>query len=239
MHRHLPSLLALSFVALSGAALSQQVTTPLPHLVMESHRQYAHGIFPRHANWLGLHCEQLDCEIRPTPVEVASAGVMDLSNEVQALDVLAVTGEPVAVFPGASFATGKVATWYRAEARSDLPQTLKLQKLGKWQMPWGDRPMTLSWVQTPEGTKRYHVSDGTMRQFLFSTPTEGHQGGDATPLVHWVGDLDGDGKLDLLVNLPDDSCGYDERLYLSSGTEEGKLLRKAAQLTGGEVACGC
>jgi hypothetical protein len=66
-----------------------------------------------------------------------------------------------------------------------------------------------------------------------------HYEGDTTPVVYWAGDLDGDGKADLLLAIPDDNCGYDERLYLSSGSDEGTLLRKAAHIAGREAACGC
>lgn len=116
----------------------------------------------------------------------------------------------------------------------------KLQKLGRWQMPWGKLPLTLFWVKLPEsGGFRYHLSDGKVKQFLFATEIEGHYGGETTPFVHWVGDLDGDGMIDFLLSIPDDNCGFDDRLYLSSKAGEGKLIRKAAQTFGRQPACGC
>ncbi|WP_426168640.1 hypothetical protein [Pseudoduganella sp. R-34] len=97
----------------------------------------------------------------------------------------------------------------------------------------------LSWVKTAEGRKRYHLTGDSAKQFLFAVDALGHYEGDTTPVVYWAGDLDGDGKGDLLLAIPDDNCGYDERLYLSSGTGEGSLLRKAAHTSGREPACGC
>jgi hypothetical protein len=239
MHPHLPGLFGITFALLSASALAQQATGSTSLLVIEPQRQYAHGTFPRHASWQGLHCQALDCELQATPVTVTTSTANNVLEEIEPLDVLAVTGAPVVSFPQALFPAGKIPTWYRISHPVDPPQVQNLLKLGKWQMPWGDRPLTLSWVVTPEGAKRYHVSDGATKQFLFSTSTEGHYSGDTTPVVHWVGDLDGDGKLDLLLDLPDDNCGFDERLYLSSDAGEGKLLRKAAQSTGREAACGC
>jgi len=58
-------------------------------------------------------------------------------------------------------------------------------------------------------------------------------------IIEWIGDLDGDGKMDILLSLPDDNCGYDERLYLSSQAGQGEIVHKAAQLSGREAACGC
>lgn len=94
-------------------------------------------------------------------------------------------------------------------------------------------------MKTPEGNRRYHLSAARKKQFLFQVETEGHYGGDTTPVVHWAGDLDGDGLVDLLIDLPGDNCGFDERLYLSKDAWPGKLVRKAAQVTGREAACGC
>ena len=84
-----------------------------------------------------------------------------------------------------------------------------------------------------------HLSDGKTKQFLFATSLQSHYGGGTTPYVHWVGDLDRDGKADFLLDLPDDNCGYDDRLYLSSLATGTAFVAKAAQLSGREAACGC
>ena len=76
-------------------------------------------------------------------------------------------------------------------------------------------------------------------------------GGQAQPgAVVWVepsadwrivgaGDLDGDGRADLLLSLPDDDCGFDDRLYLSSMAGPGQLVGLAARFAGRHPACGC
>lgn len=140
-----------------------------------------------------------------------------------------------------SIKPGKVTTWFVAtKPMYESAHYEKLQKAGRWEMPWGKTPLTISWVRLPEyGGYRYHLTDGKRKQFLFRTELEGHYGGANTPFVLWVGDLDSDGKIDLILSLPDDNCGFDERLYLSSLAGEGAIVRKAAQLSGGEAACGC
>ncbi|WP_431477991.1 FG-GAP repeat protein [Massilia eburnea] len=94
-------------------------------------------------------------------------------------------------------------------------------------------------VTTAEERKRYHLSDGATKQFLFAVNALGEYGGETMAVIYWAGDMDGDGKLDLLMGIPDESCAYDERLYLSSGAAESVLLRKAAHTHGSQAACGC
>jgi hypothetical protein len=52
---------------------------------------------------------------------------------------------------------------------------------------------------------------------------------DATAL-HWAGDLDGDGRIDLLVDATSHHAGTDLRLYLSSRASNGELVREVARL---------
>jgi hypothetical protein len=95
---------------------------------------------------------------------------------------------------------------------------------------------------------RYHLGDGATRQFIFSSfgDKEAAKGGSLTPFIHWAGDLDKDGKLDLLVEIPygmddgaDARCQVAYRLYLSSQAADGEVLHKAAQTSGLRPACGC
>jgi len=224
----------------SGPAGSQAADTAPAQLVMQTGRQYGHGTFPRRAVWQGLFCRGLDCEIRATTVQVSSSAAIDVNEQNVPLDVLTIADAAVALFPAGAWKTGRVETWYSANGvPTDTGPSSQLKRRGQWRMPWGTRPLTFSRVRTAEGSMRYHVGDGATKQFLFATPQEGHYGGDTTPDIVWVGDLDGDGAADVLLGIPDDNCGFDERLYLSAGAPAGKLLRKAAQLVGGEAACGC
>ncbi|MCX9156754.1 hypothetical protein OPU71_11520 [Niveibacterium sp. 24ML] len=240
MHRISLSLLGIALALASAPALPQASDNKLPRLVIETGRQYAQRSFPRAATWQGFYCDKAGCTLKPAQLRIETGTARNVLDEDEALDVLATDGAPLALFPDMALNAGKVVSWYWAsgDPAESLPEP-RLSKLGKWVMPWSTRPLTLSWVKTPEGYKRYHLSDGTTKQFLFSTAPEGHYGGDTTPIIHWAGDLDGDGMLDLLLSIPDDNCGFDERLYLSSGAGEGKLLRKAAQSVGREAACGC
>jgi hypothetical protein len=236
MYHHFAYAFGIALAALPTLAMPQEQINPTPLVVVDQTRQYAQGTFPRDAQWLGLYCQGLECEIKPTPVRVTTSSAKNVLDVDESLDVLNVKGMPLALFPDAPLKTGKVASWYQAKEPSfDIPQTQKLQKLGKLVVPWGARPLTISWVKTPERLKRYHLSDGNTKQFLFSTDFSEEK----TPFIHWVGDLDRDGRPDILLSIPDDNCGFDERLFLSSNAGEGRLVRMGAQLTGRQAACGC
>lgn len=211
-----------------------------PIVVIES-KTYAEGTLPRQDNWIGLYCNGSDCEIRDAHVRVTSSKAKNVLDEDEAIDVLDVDDGPFALFNEIALKHGKVVTWFKAE--KPMYESLhysQLRKLGRWQMPWGATPLVISWVKLPDyGGFRYHISDGTEKQFMFATSLEGHYGGDTAPFIHWVGDIDGDDKIDFLLSLPDDNCGFDERLYLSSLATGREFVHKAAQLSGRRPACGC
>jgi len=209
--------------------------------VIAYNKQFAQGTFPRSGDWYGLYCEAHACELRKAAVEIGGGSAKNVLDEDEALDILNVPGEPVALLHGLDLRPGKVTTWYRPPADvSTSRQFTSLKKLGQWDMPWSSEPLAMFWTRLPDHAgMRYHMGGASGRQFLFALDEEGHYGGDTTPVIVWSGDVDGDGKLDILMTLPDDNCGFDERLYLSSQAGKGELIHKAAQLSGREAACGC
>ena len=226
-----------------GTCLSPASAEPAkPIVIIQSARNFGDKTCPRQGSWLGLYCKGSDCEIRDAAVKIGSTTTRDnvLEEEV-VIDVVEFADAPLALFHGVPLQTGKVVTWFKTEKSGyDGRHYSQLQKLGQWRMPGGAAPLSLSWVKLPEeGGFRYHLSDGKTKQFLFATSLQSHYGGGTTPYVHWVGDLDRDGKTDFLLDLPDDNCGYDDRLYLSSLATGTAFVAKAAQLSGREAACGC
>jgi hypothetical protein len=210
---------------------------------------------PQAGTWLGLYCDKSDCELREATVAVMSGTLADCDDAEAFAETVYASGNPVAVFNGVNLVPGKVATVLLARKEPlASPHFVKLRKLGLWQAQLKGKPLGISWTRLPrpkspdETMYRYHLGDGATKQFIFSSfgAKDGPKGGAVTPFVHWAGDLDKDGKLDLLVEIPygmDDSadahCQVAYRLYLSSRAAEGEVLHKAVQTSGTQPACGC
>jgi len=214
-------------------------------VVIHPRKNFPRGMLPETPGWQVLACASNRCELRPADMVVkagTAVNVLDEEEPVTLMEPPAVDGAtPVAWFHGMTLPSGAVTTWHvvgQPETAFASRQLRTLLRTGLWTIP-GPADAKLSWVKTPEGNRRYHLSAAGKKQFLLQVETEGHYGGDTTPVVHWAGDLDGDGLVDLLIDLLDDNCGFDERLYLSKDAGPGKLVRKAAQVVGREAACGC
>jgi hypothetical protein len=222
-----------------AAAATAEPAAALGLVHMEDH-QYPEGTFARNAKWLGLFCEQMICELRDAKVRIKTGKVKDMEDQDEAVDLFEPEGNPQAVFSGTRLAAGKVSTWYVSPDKTgESAAASRLRALGRWSMPGGAVALTISWVKLPDDKGfRYHLSDGVTQQFLFALPARGDYGNVNYPVIRWVGDLDNDGKMDMLVSLPDD-CKYDQRLYLSSLAAKGEFVAKAAALAGGSAACGC
>lgn len=78
------------------------------------------------------------------------------------------------------------------------------------------------------------ISDGTVNQTLkeFTAYLTGDSyymfGDEAMPSLIWAGDLDGDNKLDLLLDMTDHYNVSEVSLFLSSHASKGKLAKKVA-----------
>lgn len=207
---------------------------------------------PQALPWLGLFCGKSGCEVREAVVTVMSGTVANCNGEEEYAETIHVSGNPVAVFAGIKLPLGKVPTAQLAtKEASESPHFKRLRKLGQWQVQLKGKPLIVSWVRmrlpksSDEYMYRYHLGDGATKQFVFSSNgTEADVGGAVTPFVHWAGDMDGDGKIDLLMEIPshmadDDSCAATYRLYLSSRATGAEILHRAAQATGRKPGCGC
>ena len=72
-------------------------------------------------------------------------------------------------------------------------------------------------------TQSSFLSKGDRSQAIFSF----HSTTDAVPLLLWVGDLDGDGQLDLLIAPVCNNAASARTLFLPSAVQADSLLRNA------------
>lgn len=210
-----------------------------PLVLTDPGADYARGSLPAGGGWLALECGSGGCVLRATGLQLSRQTVLHLDEFRVPLETPRVKGRPLALFHGLALSPGPVTRWHGGERDVERAAT-QLRRLGRWSVPGDGRALSLSWVRLPDqGGFRYHLGNGMTRQFLFATAFEGHYGGDTTPRVLWAGDLDGDGRADLLISLPDDNCGFDNRLYLSSAAGPGQLVGLAGHFAGRHPACGC
>jgi hypothetical protein len=209
-------------------------------LTPENYANHSRGSFPREGQWMALRCNKAGCQLAPEHVEIIEDQIPHLDEDLVPVEALLPQNPSVAVFHDLDLGTGMVTTSFWTDRSSyDSGARKSLQKLGVWSTTLGDTTYQLTSVRTATGTMRYHLEGNGLKQLLFITPVTGKHEGDVTPFIRWAGDLDGDGRLDLVVTLPDDNCGFDDRLLLSANAKKGKLVTLAAQSAGRFAACGC
>jgi hypothetical protein len=85
-------------------------------------------------------------------------------------------------------------------------------------------------VSGTEGAYEITLSEGERRQVLAHAETIDSLNR-TVPALLFAGDLDGDGKLDLLLDVSGHPAGSELRLYLSSKAKPGELVHEAARLS--------
>jgi hypothetical protein len=231
------SLILLAVIVLAYSTVADAAPAT-PIVAMGSGDTYARGSLPRKGPWLGLFCDGDDCELRTTRVSVASSEHENVVGEFEETEELAVLDDPVAVFHDTQLRSGPVTTWHGVEPSGRAFGGTNT--IGRWTMPDSKTSFELSWSELPDGAGfRYYFGHGNKKQMLLDTAAETHDGEDIALTVHWVGDMDGDGKPDMLVSVAGESCAYDMRLYLSSRARKGEFVGEAARFSGDEPACGC
>jgi hypothetical protein len=126
-----------------------------------------------------------------------------------------------------SFAVRCIATVRVGRIKAAAVVNHELDYDGPLDIPLGERRYTLRLERSREDPTdaRVVLSDGTVKQVLYSTDgfvDEPHF------YVEWAGDLDGDGRLDLVVNLSRKYSMHPHRLLLSTKAKKSELVGDAA-----------
>jgi hypothetical protein len=233
-----------------------------------TYKNLMHKALPRNKQWLGLFCHNTDCEIKPAQVKISDyVEKWELNGDLVTSDKLDVKDKPLALFLGVpNIKTGKVTTWslgsnsintpqlespYGDETINKIPFYKQLHSKAGWQIPWNiRRKMTLSreiTAKKPINPDSYiedisvlKLTNGLNTQVLLKIGAFNYHGVPTLPLIDWIGDLDNDGQVDLLINTVTE-CGYDYRLFISSlaDRKKGEMVRNIAKTEGMLARCGC
>lgn len=235
-----------------------------------TYQNLMHTVLPRNRQWLGLFCKNKVCEVKPAQVKVSDhIEKWELNGESVTSDKLEVKGKPLAVFLGVpNIKVGKVATYsfgsdsintlqliegggYADETINKIAFYRQLHSKKGWKIPSNNtQSMTLlREVVTKKPTdKNLYIEDisilklnsGLNTQVLLKTDAFNYYGVSKLPLIDWIGDLDNDSKIDILLSIVTE-CGYDYRLFLSSlaNVKKGELIHNTAKTQGELMRCGC
>jgi hypothetical protein len=174
--------------------------------------------------WLGLFKVKDGYFLRNTKIKIKKVNdsIGDENWEETGKSV-SVTGKEQATFllKNAEFLSpGKVRTVFHAETDENY---VSLENGFKEYYYFNGIKYTLR-VEGESNTSKLILETEDSRQVLFYVSSMG----DATWDLLWIGDLDGDGKLDLYANLPTFYNFAQHRLFLSSQAKNGELVKQVA-----------
>ncbi len=178
-------------------------------------------------DWLGVFCKQLVCDARHTTIKTAR-----VHDEVVDEDTKANTGtsvsvssqeQPLFLVRGIAPTSRSIPTVFQGEKNMVAGDLLPIGFSGaNYELRVDGKKMEDE--PLPKGS-RLIFSNGSTMQEVFSLPEGGN---DPYITVLWVGDIDGDGKPDLLVITSWHYNVSHKVLWLSSLAKPGQLVGLAA-----------
>ncbi|MEP6900628.1 MAG: hypothetical protein ABJA66_02695 [Actinomycetota bacterium] len=174
--------------------------------------------------WLGLFKENNKYFLRSTKIKVrrSNDAVVDEPGEKTGKDVI-VNGQnqPIFLLKNADILKeGEIKTLFYNPSDENLTN-LENGFVANYQV--NNNKYTLR-VEGGANSSKLILETENTKQILYSVDKMG----DATWSLTWVGDLDGDGKLDLYADLTDFYNFSEKRLFLSSQADKGKLIKQVA-----------
>lgn len=177
--------------------------------------------------WLGLYLIGGKYELKPTKVSVTMVKdqLFDEEPGQKTAKKISVPGKekPIYLIGGVSgLKPGVVAPGIPLKKEFlDVGQKLNL-KVGTNQST-----LVIAGTKKDETRKNYSITleSGGIKQLIMKAPLIGE---DTTPKLLWCGDLDGDGKIDLIMDTTDNYNVSNTVLLLSGKAKPGKLVEQVA-----------
>jgi hypothetical protein len=217
----------LALLFLLGAANSQQKQQFALLETGDFHGSDVSLSQPLH--WLGVYCKKQECSARPTWIKAARTHdeVVDEDSKASTGTTISLAGSgsesPLFLVRGVGFTTRVIPTYFFGEQALQAGDRFSIGPASAGLTLRVDAKKTAE-AALPKGS-RLILARGSHEQSLFSLPKGGN---DPYITVLWVGDLDGDGKPDFLLNT---SWHYNishKVLWLSSQAKPGEIVGLAA-----------
>lgn len=194
----------------------------------------------RFQNWHGLVCSIKGCELRPVLINFdaardANASLVEGKMHIHYSPLKKIKGEFTIAFIGGNpeKSVAPLPTWFT----SRTPRTAKDAENGSLGITL-DTPTQGDFRLVPRWNKRSNNSYLTLylenkkqRQSLGQISLEAVNAGLKTrDILIWAGDMDGDGKIDLITRVGDSKTPTGLRLWLSSERGDNEMVGIAATL---------
>lgn len=186
--------------------------------------------------WLGLYVEKGRSALVPSVVRVEPVHDVIVDNEPWQKTGKAVSvsrkGEPVFLVAGADeLRPGPVLTARSRAATLTHTSDVRLSLAGEeYRLKVSTRGASESGVMSRDDAK-LELSKGNVSQVIYGLGGAGEETETVSWRLLWAGDLDGDRRLDLYVQVSDHYNVSRHKLFLSSRAGAGRLVREAAEFT--------
>lgn len=171
---------------------------------------------PEGERWLGLYVDADSSWIQPVEVDWERRELEGLGRHVYIVRpdgaIVLMLGVPRVRIGRAETVLRWTESMYRGSESVDLP----LRSTAYMVSVTAEDPQACDATVT--------LSDGERSQVLFTPALDPLECGEPHFDIHWAGDLDGDGRLDLLTTFSMKYSGHPRRLYLSSAAAPGDLV---------------
>ncbi len=178
-------------------------------------------------SWLGLYTSGGKYELKPTKVAVTMVQdqILDEDPKQKTAKKISVPGKERPVY-----VIGGVSGLKAGSVTAGVPLKKEFLDVGeRLNLKVGTSQATLVIAGTKKGEYRNNYSitleSGGTKQLIMKAKQIGE---DVTPKLLWCGDLDGDGKLDLIMDTTDNYNVSNTVLLLSSKAKPGKLVEQVA-----------
>lgn len=175
---------------------------------------------PDGERWLGLYADGDSSWVRPVEVDWKRS---ELDGNRRHLYVVRPAGVVVLMVGVPNVRIGRARTVLRHTESMHTDQESVDLRMGSTAYSLG---VTAGDPRACDGTVT--LSDGERSQVLFTPEMDPFDCDEPHFDVHWAGDLDGDGRLDLLATFSVKYSNHPRRLYLSSTAAPGDLVGRAA-----------